>query len=140
MTMKTQTKMRGTALLTGGVIAVSSLTVLAAPKAQATTRDQYNAAAIGLGVLGVILESKGKTLPAVVAGAGAVYAYKKGQDTRDDSWRRHRYNRYDNSHRDNHNYRYDNRNNDNRYNGGNVYPDAVSTDRSHHDSREDYLD
>lgn len=109
--MKTSTKVRGLALLTGGVLAVSSLT---APGVQArTSRKDYKNGAIALGVLGAIFAVKGKTVPAVVAGAGAYYAYKKSQD------RRHNYNyanRYPTSRS-----RYSS---NNRNNNQNVYPDA----------------
>jgi hypothetical protein len=40
----------------------------------------YKTGAVVLGALGAVLAVKGKTLPAVVAGAGAYYAYKKGKD------------------------------------------------------------
>ncbi len=106
--MKTSTKVRGLALLTGGVLAVSSLT---APGVQArTSRKDYKTGAIVLGALGVILATRGKTVPAVVAGAGAYYAYKKSQDRRDNYA-----NRYPTSRS---RYSSNNRNNQN------VYPDA----------------
>ncbi len=115
--MKTQTKMRGMVLLAGGVIALSGLT---ATSAQATSREQYDNAAIGLGVAGIILGSQGKTLPAVIAGAGAYYAYSKGQETRDDYWRHHRRDGYNNNY--GYNNRYDNSYgyayNSGSYNGG----------------------
>ena len=109
--MKTSTKVRGLALLTGGVLAVSSLT---APGVQArTSRKDYKTGAVVLGALGVILATKGETVPAVVAGAGAYYAYKKSQDRRHN----HNYaNRYPTSRS---HYSYNDRNNNQ-----NVYPDA----------------
>jgi hypothetical protein len=108
--MKTSTKVRGMALLTGGVLTVSSL---AAPGVQAKTSSKdYKTGAVVLGALGVILATQGKTVPAVVAGAGAYYAYKKSKD------RRYNYaNRYPTSSRD----RYSA---NNRSNNQNVYPDA----------------
>jgi len=121
--MKTSTKVRGLALLTGGVLAVSSLT---APGVQAkTSRKDYKTGAVVLGALGVILATKGETVPAVVAGAGAYYAYKKSQD------RRHNYNyanRYPTSRS-----RYSS---SNRNNNQNVYPDAKNSryDNSRYDN------
>ena len=44
----------------------------------------YKTGAIALGALGAILAVKGKTVPAVVAGAGAYYAYKKSKDADND--------------------------------------------------------
>ena len=107
--MKTSTQVRGLALLTGGVLAVSSFT---APGVQAkTSRQDYKTGAVVLGALGVILATKGETIPAVVAGAGAYYAYKKSQD------KRHNYaNRYPASRS-----RYSSNNHNNEQN---VYPDA----------------
>ena len=71
---------RGVAFLTGAVLA-SSMLVLPMQGAQAADKSKtYKAGAIGLGVLGAYFGIKGKTVPAVVAGAGAYYAYKKGKD------------------------------------------------------------
>ena len=76
--------------------------------------DAYKTGAAALGVLGAYYGVKGKTLPAVIAGAGAYYAYKKGRDTDREN------NRYPN--------RNDNRNNRNnrRSDRGNTYPDDYS--------------
>ena len=121
--MKTSTKVRGLALLTGGVLMSSSLT---ASSVQAkTSRKDYKTGAIALGAVGVILATRGKTLPAVVVGAGAYYAYKKSQDRRDDYA-----NRYPTS-RD----RYSANSRSNR-NNQNVYPDVDNSqyDNSRYDN------
>ena len=76
--------------------------------------DAYKAGAAVLGAASAYYVVKGKkTLPAVIAGAGAYYAYKKGRDI-------------DRSNNDNNRYpnRNDNRNNSNnrRSARGNTYP------------------
>lgn len=142
--MKKSTGVRTLTLVAGGVFAVSGF---AANSAQAkVSRKDYKAGAVALGVLGVILAAKGKTVPAVIAGAGAYYAYKKGQDTHDSyyptypdrradaSSSRDRYsNRYEDS-----SYNADANDRDVSYNDGdsrydasqNVYPDAALSSRN----------
>ncbi len=66
--------------------------------------DAYKAGAAALGVLGAYYGVKGKNVPAIIAGAGAYYAYKKGRDADRDA---------------NNNDRYRNRRSDNR----NTYPE-----------------
>lgn len=74
---------RGVAVLTGVAVATSALVPMQA--AQAADKEKtYKTGAVVLGALGAILAVKGKTLPAVVAGAGAYYAYKKGKDAGND--------------------------------------------------------
>jgi len=74
---------RGVATLTGVAVATSAFVPMQA--AQATDKEKaYKTGAIALGALGAVLAVKGKTLPAVVAGAGAYYAYKKSKDADND--------------------------------------------------------
>ncbi len=76
--MQNNQHIRGLALLTGSVLAASALLVPAPAKA-----DKADALKIGASVLGaaaVVLGVKGKTVPAVIAGAVGAYAYKKGRD------------------------------------------------------------
>jgi hypothetical protein len=83
-----QGKTRGVAVLTGGVIAASALLpglFMAAP-AQAADSKTYKAGAIVLGAASAYLLIKGKTLPGVLAGAGAYYAYKKSKDNNSDRY------------------------------------------------------
>lgn len=75
----TQRTTRNIALLAGGVLAVSSLHPT---PARADKSSAYKAGAIGLGVAAGALLLKGKTLPGILAGAGAYYAYKKSQDAK----------------------------------------------------------
>ncbi|HEX8550409.1 MAG TPA: hypothetical protein VF681_02520 [Abditibacteriaceae bacterium] len=70
---------RSIALFTGGVIA-ASLFASAAPARAAESNKTYKTGAIVLGAAAAIFAAKGKQLPAVVAGAGAYYAYKKSQE------------------------------------------------------------
>ena len=69
------------ALLTSGLLAVSALSMPSA-HAATTTSKKYKTGAIVLGAIGAYMAVKGKTVPAVVAGAGAYYAYKKSKDAR----------------------------------------------------------
>ncbi len=69
------------ALLTGGVLAVSALSMPSA-HAATTTSKKYKTGAIVLGAIGAYMAVKGKTVPAAIAGAGAYYAYKKSKDAR----------------------------------------------------------
>ncbi len=71
--------MRGVAVLTGVAVTTSALVPMQAAHA-ADKEKTYKTGAVVLGALGAVLAVKGKTLPAVVAGAGAYYAYKKGKD------------------------------------------------------------
>jgi len=74
---------RSVAMLTGVAVAASTLMPMQAAHA-ADKKKTYKYGAIGLGALGAILAVKGKTLPAVAAGAGAYYAYKKSKDADND--------------------------------------------------------
>jgi hypothetical protein len=74
-------KTRGVALLTGGVLAASAFMHPSAAQAA----DKSKSYKVGAGVLGAaaaVLLLKKKTLPAVLAGAGAYYAYKKSKDSK----------------------------------------------------------
>ena len=71
------------ALLTGGVLAVSAIAMPAAHAAETKKEKQFKTGAAILGALGAYFVVKGKTVPAVVAGAGAYYAYKKSKEERD---------------------------------------------------------
>lgn len=83
-------KLRAVAVLTGGVFAATAF-FQPAP-AQAIEKEKlYKGGAVALGVLGGYWILKGKTIPGAVAGAGAYYAYKKGQDAANDG-RRNDYN------------------------------------------------
>jgi hypothetical protein len=75
---------RGVAVLTGVAVATSALVPMQAAHAADNKEKTYKTGAVVLGALGAILAVKGKTLPAVVAGAGAYYAYKKGKDVGND--------------------------------------------------------
>ncbi|HEX8237280.1 MAG TPA: hypothetical protein VF600_15075 [Abditibacteriaceae bacterium] len=88
---------RGVATLTAVAVATSALVPMQA--AHADKEKTYKTGAIALGALGAVLAVKGKTVPAVIAGAGAYYAYKKSQDA------------------------------DNERSAGNVYPDSTRTTR-----------
>ena len=79
---------RGVAMLTG--VAIATTAIMPMQAAHADKKKTYKYAAIGLGALGVYLGVKGKTLPAVVSGAGAYYAYKKSKDDDNDRNRRTR--------------------------------------------------
>lgn len=82
---------RALALLTGGVIAAS--TFFHPAPAQADKAKTYKYGAIGLGILGAYMLSKGKTVPGAAAVAGGVYAYKKSRDAeRNDRYDDGRYN------------------------------------------------
>ncbi len=74
---------RGVAVLTGVAVATSALVPMQAAHA-ADKEKTYKTGAVVLGALSAILAVKGKTLPAVAAGAGAYYAYKKGKDVGND--------------------------------------------------------
>jgi hypothetical protein len=78
--MKTTTRTRSIALLTGGVLVATALVVPTSAQA-AENGKTYKTGAAVLGVLSAILVAKGKTLPGAIAGAGAYYSYKKGQKT-----------------------------------------------------------
>jgi hypothetical protein len=74
-------KSRSIALLTGGVLAASALMPMT--PAHADKSKTYKAGAAILGAAGALMILKGKTLPGVLAGAGAYYAYKQGQKAKD---------------------------------------------------------
>lgn len=78
-------KMKTLALLTGGVLMASATVTTTAPAHAADKEKLYKGGAVALGVLGAYFLIKGKTLPAVAAGAGAYYAYKKGKDADSDN-------------------------------------------------------
>jgi hypothetical protein len=71
-------RIRGLAIVTGGVLAASALLVPA--PAQADKSDTLKIGATVLGAAAAVLAAKGKTVPAVIAGAAGYYAYKKGRD------------------------------------------------------------
>jgi hypothetical protein len=96
-------------MLTGAVMASMALLPMQSAQADDKKSKTYKAGAIGLGVLGAYMAVKGKTLPAVAAGAGAYYAYKKSKDAENG----------DRSAR----------------NPGDVYPEDVSTNRRTNDNR-----
>ena len=83
-----QRRTRGVAVLTGGAIAASALLpgVFMAAPAQAADNKTYKAGAVVLGAASAYLLIKGKTLPGVLAGAGAYYAYKKSKDNNSDQY------------------------------------------------------
>jgi hypothetical protein len=121
----TSHKVRSMFLL-GGVAAMMGATLIVPQTANADTAQNYKAGATALGILGAVLAVKGKTLPAIIAGAGAYYAYEKGKDAENDdrydsryndyNWNDNRYDRNDYRYRSNDYYggRYDNDRNDNR--------------------------
>jgi len=93
MTTFTNQKMRGVAILTGGVLAASALFHPAPAQADEKKDKTYKAGAAALGVLGAYFILKGKTVPGAIAGAGAYYAYKKSKDAKnDDRYSDDRYN------------------------------------------------
>lgn len=121
----TSQKVRSMFLL-GGVAAMMGATLIVPQTAHADTAQNYKAGATALGILGAVLAVKGKTLPAIIAGAGAYYAYEKGKNAENDyrydsryndyNWNNNRYDRNDYQYRSNNYYggRYDNDRNDNR--------------------------
>ncbi len=88
---------RSTRIVLLAVAAVLSLTLLAPLASFASSKGKKNVA-IGLGVVSAYYLIKGKTLPGLVAGAGAYYMYKQSQNDRQHerwaSYREHRNNRY----------------------------------------------
>jgi hypothetical protein len=87
---------RSIALIAGGAVATSMF--LAPAPVRAEESKSYKIGAAVLGAISIYSVIKGKELPAVLAGAGAYYAYKKSKDARNED-------RYGDS--------------------GNVYPDDV---------------
>lgn len=93
---------RGIALLTGGVFAASAfipalgLSVARADEKSDRKARQYKTGAIALGAAAAYfgLKSK-KAVPAIVAGAGAYYAYKKSKEAKREG-ERDRYGNYPN--------------------------------------------
>jgi len=122
--MKTSTKMRSLFLL-GGVTAMMGITMMVPQAAHADKAKNYKYGAAALGVLGAILVAKGKTIPGVLAGAGAYYAYKKGDKIQEQEKNRYPYYRRD---KDRYDSRYDNRYNDR-------YDDRYD---NRYDNRDDY--
>jgi hypothetical protein len=107
-----------------GVAAMMGATMMAPQAARADTAQNYKIGAAALGVLGVVLAAKGKTAPALLAGAGAYYAYEKGKDAENDERYDYYYgNRYNGYYQnDNHYGNYGSHNNyRNRYNNDNRY-------------------
>lgn len=76
--MQNNGRVRGLAIVTGGVLAASALLVPA--PAQADKSDTLKIGATVLGAAAAVLAAKGKTVPAAIAGAAGYYAYKKGRD------------------------------------------------------------
>jgi len=76
------------AVLTGGVITAAALLpgLFVAAPARADGNNTYKAGAVVLGAASAYLLIKGKTLPGVVAGAGAYYAYKKSKNGSSDQY------------------------------------------------------
>src|SRR5690606_7146578 len=108
----TSRKVRSLFLL-GGVAAMMGATMMVPTAAHADKSKNLKYGAAALGVLGVILAAKGKTLPAVAAAAGAYYAYEKGKDAKEEERYNDRYNQYPND------YRYDKQRSEKR--NSNVY-------------------
>jgi len=106
-------KMRGVAVLTGGVIMASAL-FHPAPAQAADNKSEklYKGGAVALGVLGAYFILKGKTIPGAAAGAGAYYAYKKGKDADKERDRSANNNNSDNYYSSSDDYYADNRNAD----------------------------
>lgn len=78
-------KARSVGLLAGGALLASCLLpgAFGASPAQAAEKSkQYKTGAVVLGAASAILIIKGKTVPGVLAGAGAYYAYKKSKDAK----------------------------------------------------------
>ena len=76
--MQNNGRIRGLAIVTGGVLAASAL--LAPTPVQADKADTLKIGASVLGAAAAVLASKGKTVPAAIAGAAGYYVYKKGRD------------------------------------------------------------
>jgi len=68
----------GIAVCTGG--AILSLALVHPTPARADKKKTFKTAAIVLGAAAVYMGVKKKTVPAVIAGAGAYYAYKKSKN------------------------------------------------------------
>jgi hypothetical protein len=107
-------------------------TLLVPQSAHADTAQNYKTGATVLGVLGVVLAAKGKALPAIIAGAGAYYAYEKGKDAENDYRYDSRYNGYNWNDNGNDN-RYDR--NDYRYRSNDYYG---RYDNDRNDNRDSY--
>lgn len=122
--------------LFGGVAAMMGVTMLTPQAAHADKADNYKYGAAALGILGAILGVKGKTLPAVLAGAGAYYAYEKGRDLEKEEQYDNRYNRGDRDHRwDN-----DRRDRDDRWNDRNDRDNRWEYNRNDRNDRNDRWD
>jgi len=138
----TSNKVRSLFLL-GGVSAMMGATMMVSQPARADKAQNYKVGATALGILGAVLAVKGKTLPAIAAGAGAYYAYEKGKDAENDNryndyrWNNNRYNRNDNSR----NYYGDRYDNNNRYDSnipyGNRY-DNRNDRKNRYDNRDNH--
>ena len=84
-TQKSRSASRLVALTTAA--AITTMALLPAAPAQAADSKSYKYGAIGLGVLGAVLLSKGKTLEGAAALGGGYYAYKKSGSDRDEELR-----------------------------------------------------
>ena len=76
--MQNNGRIRGLAIVTGGVLAASAF--LAPAPVQADKSDTLKIGASVLGAAAAVLAAKGKTVPAAIAGAAGYYVYKKGRD------------------------------------------------------------
>lgn len=128
--MKIQPKKTGAvALLTGAIMAASSLLPMTA--AHADKSKTYKVGAIALGAASAYMILKGKTVPGIVAGAGALYAYKKSQDAKRDQ----NYARYpasSNGQYPTYSQYPDNNGNAPYYDGSSSYPAGQTTDQSYY--------
>ncbi|MBW3636979.1 MAG: hypothetical protein KY445_11055 [Armatimonadetes bacterium] len=73
---------RTIAVLTATVLAGGALLHPTPARADADKAKTYKYGAIALGAVAAYMAAKGKTVPAAVAAAGGYYAYKKGQDAK----------------------------------------------------------
>ena len=125
----------------GGVAAMMGATMMVPRTAQADKAQNLKYGAAALGILGAVLAVKGNTLPAIIAGAGAYYAYEQGKDAQNDQRYDDRYNdnRWNNDRNSRNNNPYDRNNNrydrnDNRYGSSSDYGTWNSSNRNDRDS------
>jgi hypothetical protein len=118
--MKNNIRTRTIALLTGGVIAASAISLPTV--AHADDSKTYKTGAAVLGAASAYFLLKGKTLPGAIAGAGAYYAYKKGQKADGEDRYGDLYPNDDYAY--NPGTTYPDYNDNNPYYGGNTYPDS----------------
>ena len=83
---------RSTRFLIVAVVAILA-TIIVAPMATYASANGDKNTAIGLGVIGAVLLGNGKTVPGLLALAGAGYAYNQYQNDRDQEryWDGHRW-------------------------------------------------